>query len=369
MIDQLALLDGQVAAGFLLEHREQVDHLRCGVQIGRTLLAGDRIRQVAEMDGGVAREREDEGDKADLRLIRRRAHGAKYTIAVEASSRMAENRLRTGDGGQAAGARFDRLLEVMRTLRGPRGCPWDREQTLRSLRPFVLEETYELLDALDRGDLDALKEELGDFLFEAVFLAQICEEQGRFAIGDAIQSIIDKLIRRHPHVFTADGTPLAAGTAMASSDVIRKWEDLKSAERKQSPAVERTILSGVPRTLPSLLRAYELSARAAAVGFDWARPADVLEKIDEEIGELREAATSPTVDAAHVEEEMGDLFFALANLARKMGIEPEAALRRANDKFQQRFTALESRVRQEGKNVQDLGLDQLEERWQAIKKS
>lgn len=269
---------------------------------------------------------------------------------------------------EPAGARFDRLVEVMRTLRSPHGCPWDREQTLSSLRPFVLEETYELLDALDRGDVDALCEELGDFLYEAVFLAQISEEEGHFAIADAVQAIIDKLVRRHPHVFTPDGVPLAeAREAMTAGEVVEKWEDLKARERKEGAKPETTILSGVPKTLPALLRAYELSARAAAVGFDWQQATDVIEKIEEEVAELREAATKPAVDAAQVEEEMGDLFFALANLARKMGVEPEAALRRANDKFQQRFTAVEARVKAEGKEMREVGLNALEEHWQTVK--
>ncbi len=270
----------------------------------------------------------------------------------------------------SAGARFERLVEVMRTLRGPHGCPWDREQTVRSLRPFVLEETYELLDALDRTDLNALREELGDFLYEAVFLAQISEEDGHFSIGDAIDSITTKLIRRHPHVFTAEGVPLAdARESLSPGEVIQKWEDLKARERDEAATAEKTILSGVPKTLPALLRAYELSARAAAVGFDWQRAADVVEKIEEEVAELRDAATKPAADAAHVEEEMGDLLFALANLARKMGIEPEAALRRATDKFQRRFTAMEARVRIDGQQMRDLDLAALEAHWQAVKKS
>ena len=271
---------------------------------------------------------------------------------------------------ETAGARFDRLVEIMRTLRGPHGCPWDREQTLSSLRPFVLEETYELLDTLDRRDLDGLREELGDFLFEAVFLAQIASEEGHFAIGDAIQAITDKLIRRHPHVFTADGRPLAAaGDALTSQAVIEKWETLKAQERAKTDARDKTILSGVPRTLPALLRAYELSARAAAVGFDWARAADVLDKIDEEVTELRAVVAREAADRARLEEEMGDALFAVVNLARKMGIEPEAALRRANDKFQARFDHLERRVKEEGKQLQDLSLEQLEERWQVVKGS
>jgi MazG family protein len=268
-----------------------------------------------------------------------------------------------------AGSHFDRLVRVMRTLRSPQGCPWDREQTLSSLRPYVLEETYELLDALDRQDLAALREELGDFLFEAVFLAQIADEGGHFTIADSIQAIVDKLIRRHPHVFTASGVPLVDARApITSEQVVEKWEDLKARERRDSPSREKTILSGVPRTLPALLRAFELSSRAAAVGFDWEHASDVVDKIEEEVAELREETQKPDADAARVEEEMGDLFFALANLARKMGIEPEAALRKANDKFQRRFTALESRLTSEGKHVRDLSLQQLETLWQELKR-
>ena len=269
-----------------------------------------------------------------------------------------------------AGQRFARLVEVMQTLRSPQGCPWDREQTLSSLRPYVLEETYELLDALDRGDLAALREELGDFLFEAVFLAQIAHEGGHFSIADSIQTITEKLIRRHPHVFTADGVPLAeARETITAGQVVEKWEDVKARERKSDAAAsEKTILSGVPKTLPALLRAFELSSRAAAVGFDWEKAADVVDKIEEEVAELREEAQKPNVDAERVEEEMGDLFFALANLARKMGVEPEAALRKANDKFQGRFTALESRVKSEGFHIRELPLHTLEAHWQDLKR-
>lgn len=267
-----------------------------------------------------------------------------------------------------AGTRFDRLVEVMRTLRSPEGCPWDREQTLSSLRPYVLEETYELLDALDRHDLAALREELGDFLYEAVFLAQIAEEEGHFAIGDAIQAITDKLIRRHPHVFTPEGRPLAeARDTITSGEVVQKWEDLKAGERKAAGEAEKTILSGVPRTLPSLLRAYELSSRAAAVGFDWATPGDVIEKIEEEVTELREA-THDERDPARIEEELGDALFAVTNLARKLGVEPEAALRRANDKFQHRFEGIERAAAQAGRSLRDLTLDEMEALWQAEKR-
>ena len=263
---------------------------------------------------------------------------------------------------ELAGARFQHLVGIMRTLRSPGGCAWDREQTLRTLRPFVLEETYELLDALDRGDSDALKGELGDFLFEAVFLAQICEEEGRFSIADSIQAVSDKLVRRHPHVFEKAG-----GAALDPGQIKEQWEEIKAKERTDAPTGDNTVLSGVPRSMPSLLRAYELSARAATVGFDWVKAEDVLDKIDEEARELRDAVAQQGTSSAEAEEELGDLLFAIANLARKMGIEPEAALRIANDKFQRRFNDIERQVTESGQRLRDLTLEQLEGHWQIAK--
>ena len=192
---------------------------------------------------------------------------------------------------ETAGARFNRLVEIMRTLRAPNGCPWDREQTLASLRPFVLEETYEVLEAIEQGTPEQLREELGDYLYEAVFLAQISEEEGAFTIGDAIDAICDKLVRRHPHVFERQ----AGEEAITSGEVIERWETMKARERAavgetDRTAKPRTTLSGVPRTLPSLLRAYEISARAAAVGFDWARPDDVVDRLQHLVGLLEEVA-------------------------------------------------------------------------------
>lgn len=271
------------------------------------------------------------------------------------------------------GARFQQLVDLMRTLRSPAGCPWDREQTLESLRPYVLEETYELVDALDRGDLDRLRSELGDFLFEAVFLAQIADEQGTFSIADAIDEVIRKLVRRHPHVDFSRALPELAdggtGRAMTPGQVREAWEEIKARERAAEDGATgaRTVLDGVPRAMPALLRAWELSSRAATVGFDWARAADVLDKIDEEARELREAVAAGGARSAEAVEELGDLFFALANLARKLGIEPEAALRAANDKFQRRFDDMERRVTATGRRLKDLTLDELEAYWQQVK--
>lgn len=265
------------------------------------------------------------------------------------------------------GARFERLVEIMRRLRAPDGCPWDRDQTLASLRPFVLEETYEVLEAIEHGSADDLREELGDFLFQAAFLAQLSDEAGQFDIGDAIDAICSKLVRRHPHVFARQ--PDHEG--LTTGQVLERWETIKAKEREASgkPARAKTTLSGVPKSLPSLLRAYEISARAATVGFDWQKTSDVLAKIDEEVAEVRaEVEAGATGDLSRAEEEMGDLLFAIANLSRKLGIEPEAALRRANDKFTKRFDAVEHAITARGDSLADATLDQMEAEWQRVKR-
>ncbi|HZI81874.1 MAG TPA: nucleoside triphosphate pyrophosphohydrolase [Vicinamibacterales bacterium] len=270
------------------------------------------------------------------------------------------------------GSSFERLVEIMRRLRAPDGCPWDREQTPASLRPFVLEETYEVLEAIEHGTPQDLCEELGDFLFEAVFLARMHEEAGHFSIGDVVEGIADKLVRRHPHVFERDESE----GALTSGQVIERWEALKARERalagKTTPekAKTKTALSGVPKTLPSLLRAYELSSRAAAVGFDWAKASDVLDKIDEEVAELRrEVEAGATGDLSRAEDEMGDLLFSIANLSRKLGVEPEAALRRAGDKFSTRFGQMEAALGARGVSLTDASLEEMEAEWQEAKRS
>jgi MazG family protein len=270
---------------------------------------------------------------------------------------------------QSVGTKFERLVGIMRKLRAPDGCPWDREQTPASLRPFVLEETYEVLEAIESGSPAHLCEELGDFLFEAVFLAQMSEEAGDFSIGDAIDAICDKLVRRHPHVFArTDGDAL-----LTSNQVIEKWETLKAREREAAglPAKkQKTTLGGVPQTLPALLRAYEISARAAAVGFDWAKADDVLDKIDEEVAEVRrEVESGATGQLSRAEEEMGDLLFAMANLSRKLGVEPEAALRRANQKFTKRFDAVERAFLERGQSLSGATLEEMEAEWEKVKRA
>ena len=258
----------------------------------------------------------------------------------------------------SAGSEFQRLVDVMRRLRGPDGCPWDREQTIETLRPFVLEETYEVLDAIDRADHDALRGEIGDLLFEGVFLAQLEADEGRFTVSDSLREVTAKLVRRHPHVFGA-----TKGVATAGK-VLEQWEQIKSREQKQA-GEQRSVLRGMPKALPSLLGAHEIGTRVAAVGFDWARTADVVAKIEEEVAELKQAVDAE--GTVRIEEEMGDLLFAIANLARKLGVEPESALRKANQKFTTRFQELERRLEAKGRSVHDASLEEMEEMWGRVK--
>jgi MazG family protein len=257
---------------------------------------------------------------------------------------------------------FDRLVHIVATLRSPEGCPWDREQTIHSLKPFVLEETYEVLEAIDREDHASLCEELGDFLFEAVFVAQLEAESGRFTIADALTSIADKLVRRHPHVFARE----AGEPALTSADeVLTRWEQIKARER-EGTAKPRSRLGGIPAALPALLRAYQIGQRAKSVGFDWTRPQDVLEKIREEVEEVRETVEGGA-GRDRTEEEVGDLLFAIANLSRHLGVEPETALRKANDKFTRRFEAMEGAIDASGRAITEMSLDELEAEWKSVK--
>ena len=264
-----------------------------------------------------------------------------------------------------AAEEFTRLIDIMATLRGPEGCPWDREQTIDSLKPFVLEETYEVLEAIDQHDHAGLCEELGDFVFEAVFLAQLESEAGHFQIADSLKIVADKLVRRHPHVFARN----AGEPKLDSAGQVRtRWEEIKAQEKagQLDSAKPKTLLSGIAAALPALLRAYHIGTRAASVGFDWERAEDVVAKMQEEVDELREAIETG-LDRERAEEEMGDLLFAMANLSRKLGIEPETALRKAIDKFTRRFGALERTVAESGRTMREMSLEELEQEWQRAK--
>lgn len=262
--------------------------------------------------------------------------------------------------------RFEDLVALMARLRAPNGCPWDRAQTHESLRTYLLEETYEVLDAIERKDAAALKDELGDLLLQVLFHAQLAAEQGRFSIEDVLTELHDKLVRRHPHVF---------GTAKADSpeQVVVNWEALKAAERNahaQGPALRAkaegsSALAGVPATLPAQLEAYQLTRKAAQVGFDWERFEDVLAKLNEEVGELREGVAAGDKD--HLEDEVGDLLFVAVNVARFLGLDPDLALRRTNRKFVARFREIEQELARQGKRLQDATLAEMDALWERSK--
>jgi len=266
----------------------------------------------------------------------------------------------SGDGGRpqrAAGEEFQRLVDIMVKLRGPGGCPWDREQTLESLRPFVIEETYEVVEAIDRADHDDLRGEIGDFLFEGVFLAQVETDEGRFTVTDSLHHINEKLIRRHPHIFGD------AADVDTPGKVVEQWEQIKAREQ-QSEGKQKSLLKGLAKALPALLRAHEIGVRVAAVGFDWAKTEDVIGKIEEEVAEIREAKNE---GRERTEEEMGDLLFSIAQLARQLGIDAESALRKANDKFTKRFEKLEAVFEARGQDIHGATLEEMESVWQEIK--
>ena len=263
-----------------------------------------------------------------------------------------------------------RLLAIMAKLRDPDGgCPWDLEQDFSSIAPYTVEEAYEVADAIDRHDLPALKDELGDMLLQVVFHAQMASEQGAFAFGDVVDAICDKMVRRHPHVFgPSTGSGQAASFADAEAQTVN-WEAIKAAERKAAGEDDTSALAGVARGLPEWQRAIKLQSRAARVGFDWPDTGPVIDKLHEEIDEVRvelAAAPSPERDA-RLEDEIGDLLFVAANLARHAKVDVGGALRRANLKFERRFRAMEALAAEAGVTMSALSLEQQEALWARVK--
>jgi len=253
---------------------------------------------------------------------------------------------------------IDRLNGIMRTLRNPDGgCPWDVEQTFATIAPCTVEEAYEVADAIERGDWDELKSELGDLLFQVVFHARMAEEQGLFGFDDVVEAIADKLTRRHPHVF-GDEAAKTDGAAQKA-----RWEDIKAGERKAK--AQHGVLDDVPVGLPALTRAVKLTKRAARVGFDWPSTDQVFDKLDEEVAELRAEIAAGDLDKAR--GEMGDLLFVVANLARKLGVEPEDALRGTNAKFIRRFGFIEAELAKDGRTPEQSDLAEMDGLWNAAK--
>ncbi len=252
---------------------------------------------------------------------------------------------------------YERMVGIMRRLRAPGGCPWDREQTLESLRPFLIEETYEVLDAMLDDRPERHQEELGDLFFQIVFQSEIRSEREQFGLDDVLTTLADKLTRRHPHVFKD-------GPEMTREEVRQNWDRIKAEERGER-GQDLSSLAGVPRALPALLRADRLSKKAAAAGFDWQSSEGVLEKVAEEIEEVKEAVASGR--PGEVFHEVGDLLLAVANLGRHLGVEPETALQAANSRFEQRFRVVESLAEESGSQISQLGVERLEELWQDAK--
>jgi tetrapyrrole methylase family protein/MazG family protein len=270
--------------------------------------------------------------------------------------------------------RFQKLVNLMAALRAPNGCPWDRKQTHESLKPYLVEETYEVLDAIDHHDQTTLPEELGDVLLQVLFHSQIAAEAGTFTIDDVMDRLADKLVRRHPHVFTngpSDPTPTNA------DQVLARWEEIKKAERQAAGRPEST-LDGVPNTLPALLRAYQIQARASRVGFDWGHDRAGLEqvlcKVEEEIGELRAALGASPSEESHssggqnIMAEFGDILFSLVNLARLIKVSPEDALRQSINRFVERFRFIEDQAVQQGRSIGELSLDEMNRLWDEAKR-
>lgn len=249
---------------------------------------------------------------------------------------------------------FQKLLDIMSALRSEKGCPWDKEQTRESLKPFLIEETYEVLEAIDEGDPENIKEELGDLLFQIVFHCQIAKELGEFEMDDVIKKISNKMIARHPHVFGEERLE-------TSEEVLKQWEYRKKEEGK----LKESILEGIPKELPALIRAQRLQARAARVGFDWKRTEDVIEKLDEELKEFRSALNSK--DQKEIEDELGDIFFVLVNVSRFVGVNPEDALRKTISKFISRFRYIEMKAADMKKSLSEMTIHEMDALWDEAK--
>ena len=267
------------------------------------------------------------------------------------------------DKPDEAAAAFTELARIMAKLRDPvSGCPWDLEQDFATIAPYTIEEAYEVADAIERGDMGELRDELGDLLFQVMFHSRMAEEQGAFTLADVVHAINNKMIRRHPHVF-------GDGTERSAHEQTLAWEEVKAAERanKTYSSAPASALDGVARALPALLRAEKLQKRAARTGFDWTETPPIFNKLEEEIAEVKEAIAGGDADA--IEDEVGDLLFVVANLARRLSVDPEQALRKANAKFERRFRAMEQAASDERVDFSALSLDEQEAYWQRVKRA
>jgi MazG family protein len=293
----------------------------------------------------------------------RRARKGRRAKKTKAPAAQAAAKIPITARDRAAGKWFEKLVALQARLRGPAGCPWDREQTHESLRRFLIEEAYEVLDAIEEGDPREFASELGDLLLQVVFHSILAEEEAAFTISDVIESVHTKMVRRHPHVF-------GDVSARTSGEVLKNWEQIKREERAEEGSVaDESILARVPRSLPGVLEALELTKRAAKIGFDWESLAGIIEKLEEERREL-EALVPPTAKshpARRIEEEIGDLLFTGVNVARFLGVDPEVALKAANRKFRRRFQWMESAAARQGAQFADLPRERMEALWDESK--
>src|SRR6266852_1987897 len=264
----------------------------------------------------------------------------------------------TSSSNSSAGEKFQLLVDLMARLRAPGGCPWDREQTFDTIKQFLLEETYEVMDAIDARDWPELVGELGDLLLQPVFLSQMAAEENLFRIEDALDAITGKLIRRHPHVFADE-------TAKTEGEVRKRWNEIKAEEKRGKGEPDATLLGSVPRFLPALAEAQQITSRAAQAGFDWENAGQVMEKLQEELREFDEAHARGS--QADVEDELGDLLFVLVNLARFVKVDPEQALRKTNAKFRRRFGYVERKLAERGRSTGESNIDEMESLWQQAK--
>lgn len=261
---------------------------------------------------------------------------------------------------KASGEQFDALVRIMERLRANNGCSWDREQTRETLKPFLIEEAYEVVEAIDKGEPHQLMEELGDLLFQVVFHAQIAAERREFTIGQILAETADKMVRRHPHVF-------GDSTASTTREVLEQWEELKREERNAAASASpASALDGVPRELPGLLRAQRIQDKASRVGFDWPEASGVMAKVDEELGELKEAIEGAVSE--EIERELGDALFSLVNLARFFNLNAEEALRKSISRFSARFQYMEEALHRDGRRFREISLEEMERLWQQAKK-
>jgi MazG family protein len=259
---------------------------------------------------------------------------------------------------ESTGSTFPQLVDVMASLLGPNGCPWDREQSISSLRPYLIEECFELVDAMDRDDVDNHCEELGDLLFQVVFQSALRSRDGHFDVDKVIGGIRDKLVHRHPHVF-------GETSADNAEEVLSRWEEIKQAEKRAKGIDQSHLLDGVPKAMPALSRAQKISTKVARVGFDWESPEDCLAKVREETLEVEEVMNETSKE--RVAEELGDLLFATVALARKLGVDADAALAAANSKFERRFRMLEDRLQEQGKTPKESDLEEMDAIWNQVK--